>query len=230
VIELDPAYLPPDPGFLLLDIGPGWGWQAEQYGQTRRVVAVEPEEHLAVEVAKRTTPWQLSSCRGVGDALPFRDASIDGAIALEVLEHVPDPDAILAEAARVVRPGGSLCVAVPTRYTEAVFSRLHPRYMSQATHVRIFKKSDLLRRIEAHGFRVGRVATEHFEPAVMWLFYSLVRAQSDPTGVVLDHPRIAPRVTRTVARLERTPVARRAVAWSRRRFGKSYYVYARRAG
>jgi 2-polyprenyl-3-methyl-5-hydroxy-6-metoxy-1,4-benzoquinol methylase len=226
MVELDTVFFPEDSEFLLLDIGPGAGGLAEHYGQHRRVVTVERDEQLAREVAKRSTPWQLSSCRGTGDALPLRSASVDGVIALEVLEHVEDPDAILADAWRVLKPNGALCIAVPTGYTEAVYSRLHPRYMSNATHVRIFKKKDLLGRIEEQGFSVARVSAEHFEPAVAWFFYSILRAEADHTGIVLDHPGVAPRVTRVVSRLDRTRGLSRVVARARRHFGKSRYVYA----
>lgn len=51
----------------------------------------------------------------VGDAhrLPFRDASLDGVITTALLEHVEQPEAILAELRRVIRPGGLVYVEVP---------------------------------------------------------------------------------------------------------------------
>jgi SAM-dependent methyltransferase len=45
-------------------------------------------------------------------ALPFADASFDGVIANHMLYHVDDPDAVLREFARVLRPGGRLAVAL----------------------------------------------------------------------------------------------------------------------
>lgn len=48
-----------------------------------------------------------------GAILPFPDGRFDGALATEFLEHVPDPEAILAEIARVLRPGGAIFLTVP---------------------------------------------------------------------------------------------------------------------
>jgi SAM-dependent methyltransferase len=45
--------------------------------------------------------------------LPFEDASFDGVMCTEVLEHVPDPSRALAEIRRVMRGGGLLYLTVP---------------------------------------------------------------------------------------------------------------------
>lgn len=46
-------------------------------------------------------------------ALPFRDASFDAIASYQTLEHVPDPEAALAEMMRVVKPGGWIFVTGP---------------------------------------------------------------------------------------------------------------------
>lgn len=45
--------------------------------------------------------------------LPFPEGAFDAVICSELLEHVPDPPAVLAEAWRVLRPGGVLLICVP---------------------------------------------------------------------------------------------------------------------
>lgn len=50
---------------------------------------------------------------GDGARLPIRDASVDTVLSTEVLEHVPDPERLVHEMARVVRPGGKVLMTVP---------------------------------------------------------------------------------------------------------------------
>ena len=51
--------------------------------------------------------------------LPMADASFDGAIAVHSIEHVPDPERAISEAARIVRPGGAAVFVTPNRLTFA---------------------------------------------------------------------------------------------------------------
>ncbi|MDQ3677482.1 MAG: class I SAM-dependent methyltransferase [Actinomycetota bacterium] len=53
---------------------------------------------------------------GAATALPFPDGFFGSAALLYVLYHLPDPDQALAEAHRVLRPGGLVVVAAPSRH------------------------------------------------------------------------------------------------------------------
>ena len=50
---------------------------------------------------------------GAADALPFTDGSFDTVVAFQVLEHCEEPAAVVAEAHRVLRPGGIVAMATP---------------------------------------------------------------------------------------------------------------------
>jgi len=79
-----------------------------------QVVALEVD---AVQHAKNLAAPQerLLFIAGTAEAVPFPDASFDGALMLKSLHHVPlaAMDAALAEVARVVRPGGWFYVSEP---------------------------------------------------------------------------------------------------------------------
>jgi SAM-dependent methyltransferase len=47
---------------------------------------------------------------GIGESLPYPDATFDGALAARLLLHAGDPDAVVCEMARVVKPGGRVVV------------------------------------------------------------------------------------------------------------------------
>ena len=97
--------LPPpcSPPLRILDLGagPGRSWLS-RWG---RVVAFERHERSLADKA-------LGVC---GDALhlPFRTASMDWVCAFDVLEHLDDDRAAMAEMVRVCRPGGRIWITVP---------------------------------------------------------------------------------------------------------------------
>lgn len=51
-----------------------------------------------------------------GKAIPFADGSFDTVLLLEVLEHVREPDQVLREIARVLKPAGTLLLSMPFLY------------------------------------------------------------------------------------------------------------------
>lgn len=48
-----------------------------------------------------------------GKRLPFEDGSFDTVLSVQVLEHTPDPQALMNDMARVIRPGGRLLLSAP---------------------------------------------------------------------------------------------------------------------
>jgi len=98
----------------ILDVGCGEGvltaeW-AERLGHGRVVGIDLDDPKLRAEWEQRTRP-NLEFVVQEATSLPFRDGEFDLACATEVLEHVPDPEATVAEMARVA--SGHLLVSVP---------------------------------------------------------------------------------------------------------------------
>jgi SAM-dependent methyltransferase len=93
------------PGRRLADVGGGTGNYALalQREGWRPVVVDRSAAMLAHAVAKG-----LEVVQAVAERLPFDDESFDAVMMISMLHHVDDPDAALADARRVLRPGGKL--------------------------------------------------------------------------------------------------------------------------
>jgi SAM-dependent methyltransferase len=97
----------------IIDVGCGEGILTEQWARrtTGRVVGVDLDDaKLRSEWERRRRP-NLDFHTGLGHELPYGDGEFDAASAMEVLEHVPDPEAVLAEMSRVAARW--LLVSVP---------------------------------------------------------------------------------------------------------------------
>jgi SAM-dependent methyltransferase len=64
---------------------------------------------------------------GEASALPFPDGSFEGVAILYVLYHLPDPRLALAEARRVMRPGGLTAVSAPSRHDSPELAHALPK-------------------------------------------------------------------------------------------------------
>ena len=124
MLTVDFSKFPVNPGDRVLDLGCGAGRHAfEAYRRGARVVAADLDLKELPPVS-----GMLAAMRAEGEAappaaatalsadatrLPFGTESFDAIIASEILEHIPDDVAAMAEIARVLRPGGTVAVTVP---------------------------------------------------------------------------------------------------------------------
>ena len=84
--------------------------------------------------------------------LPFRDATVDAVVSANLVEHVPDDAAALAEVARVLRPGGRASIIVPAG------PGLYDYYDRFLKHERRYGRHNLADLVERAGLRVVRDA------------------------------------------------------------------------
>lgn len=125
--------------FIALDIGCGRGAVAEDPVSFRREIATlrghcQRVIGIDVDPVGAMNP-NVDEFRLIRDGRwPVEDASMDLAVADWVLEHLDDPPAFFAEAARVIKPGGYFCARTPNAWSYgAVASRLIPNHL----HARI---------------------------------------------------------------------------------------------
>jgi SAM-dependent methyltransferase len=95
----------------VLEVGAGNGLNFPHYPATvTEVLAVEPEPYLRrlALAAARQAPVPIRVVAGTAESLPAPDLAVDAVVASLVLCTVTDPHQALAEARRVLRPGGRL--------------------------------------------------------------------------------------------------------------------------
>ena len=96
-------------GKAVLDLGCAGGFMAEALvARGAQVTGIDPADQ-AIEAARAHAAAEghaITYDIGVGEALPYQPATFDAVVCVDVLEHVQDLPAVLAEAARVLRPGG----------------------------------------------------------------------------------------------------------------------------
>lgn len=224
-------YLDAGPGAKVVDIGCGDGlFSRELARHGYRVKGVEPEAYLRKKFAAWATAERLPATvvRGTAERLPFRSGTVRTAVITEVLEHVDDPRPAVAEIFRVMAPGGTLCVSVPTSRTERVYWKLHPGYEANSTHRRIFTKDQLLQLLAGAGFEVRRVEGRNFVPALSWVFHALLRSQSDHAGKIKNHTWVDRGLDGGWRGLRWLRLEGPVTNLGNRLFPKSWYVYCRK--
>ena len=99
------------PNAPILDAGCGTGLNLRHLPAGSTGVDINPRN---IELLKKRLP-NHTVVEGDVEALPFADASFGTVLCTEVIEHIPDPSAALAEYRRVLQPGGVLIGSVPAR-------------------------------------------------------------------------------------------------------------------
>jgi SAM-dependent methyltransferase len=104
----------------VLDVGCGDGHFASVAFPHRLDAGIDPAAGSLREARQRDAYRVLA--RSLGDALPFASGHFCTVVSNSVLEHIPEVDPVLAEIARVLRPGGRFIFCVPgDHFTELLF-------------------------------------------------------------------------------------------------------------
>ena len=135
----------------LLDIGCGTGWIADHFVDYTGVDG-SPDAVAAATERNRNV-----SLHDVDRPLPFDDASFDGVVLKDLLEHVADPVAVVREALRVLRPSGRVFASSPDAQ----------RWVwDDYTHRRPFTRKSFRLLFADQGFAVEQVGYESVMPGI----------------------------------------------------------------
>jgi SAM-dependent methyltransferase len=225
------------PGDLVLDMGAGGGRHAFEVARRgARIVALDYsladlKDVVGLFGAMRAggeigADQLASSVNGDGTMLPFADDTFDHIICSEVMEHIPDDHAAARELTRVLKPGGTLAVTVPTWLPEQVCWALSDEYHApfvEGGHVRIFTEASLRRRLRDAGLKPGDAHHAHALHTPYWWLKCAVGPTNDENPLVQAYLKLlvwditsAPKLTRWTEKVL-NPV-----------LGKSLVLYARK--
>ncbi len=121
--------------------------------------------------------------------LPFKDNSFDIIICSEVMEHITMEKKAFNELKRVVSPEGLLALSVPRFWPEKICWFLSYEYShTKNGHIRIYKKKELLTKLEEKGFKVFKSHYAHSLHSPFWWLKCLVGVnRSDSFSVNIYH-------------------------------------------
>jgi SAM-dependent methyltransferase len=185
------------PSTKVIDVGCGAGRHAfEAYRRGADVVAFDRDadelrsvDAILQAMAETGEAPEAASAKVVhGDALslPYPDETFDCVIASEILEHVPQDDAAIAELVRVLKVGGTLAVSVPRWLPERVCWLLSDEYhANEGGHVRIYRASELRGKIGGGGMELIHAHHAHALHSPFWWLKCAVGVSNS------DHPAVA---------------------------------------
>jgi SAM-dependent methyltransferase len=163
-------------GRRILDVGSSYGFflaTAARRGWSTAGVELSASD---AEYARRE--YQLEVFVGQLDVAPYPPGSFDVVTLRHVLEHVPDPMALLAQARRQLKPGGLLLVAVPNLSSlPASLFGADWWWIDPPTHLFYFDRESLTRSLRIGAFDVLHVETSRGDDEHA-AFYALFVANS----------------------------------------------------
>jgi SAM-dependent methyltransferase len=164
------ALLPRDE--ILADLGCGTGdLTARIAPYVGRVLAVDRSPAMLKAARRRVARFpNVELHRADLESLPFPDAACDAALLVLALSYVPEPERVVSEAARVVRPDGTLVLVDVARHDDDAFRRR----MGQASMG--FDPPALASTLARAGFRVLRCEPLPPEPGARGPALFLARA------------------------------------------------------
>jgi len=225
------------PGDKFLDAGAGFGrhaFEAARQGATVFALDYASDEVVmtrntfgAMLEAKEITEQAYGGVlRGDATKLPFEDNTFDCVVTSEVLEHIQDDVNVISELHRVLKPGGSLGVTVPSWWPEKINWMLSDEYhapKSAGGHVRIYSATELKAKLRSAGLEVTASHHAHALHSPYWWLKCAVGPRNNDHSLVKKYREFLEWDIMTQPRSMQ--VAERALSPL---MGKSFVVYSRK--
>jgi len=148
----------------ILDAGCGEGRMEQLLGRSDFSLFGFDESRKSIETACTSAPGAIFLRAGI-NSMPFAGNKFDAVVSGDVLEHIEDDKAAVAEIFRVLKPGGMAVISVPA----------DPQKWSidddWSGHKRRYAKEQLISLFKSSGFET--VSCYHWGWPVTWIYYRL---------------------------------------------------------
>jgi SAM-dependent methyltransferase len=225
------------PGDKFLDAGAGFGRHACEAARqgatvfaldyaTDEVVMTRNTFGAMLEAKEITEKAYGGVLRGDATKLPFDDNTFDCVVTSEVLEHIQDDVSVISELHRVLKPGGSLGVTVPSWWPEKINWMLSDEYhapKSVGGHVRIYTATELKAKLRSAGLEVTDSHHAHALHSPYWWLKCAVGPRNNDHSLVKKYREFLEWDIMTQPRSMQ--VAERALSPL---MGKSFVIYSRK--
>jgi ubiquinone/menaquinone biosynthesis C-methylase UbiE len=144
----------------ILDVASGPGFIAMAFADSvQEAVGVDVTDHFLTYARTLAEERGLSNVLfeyGDVEAMPFPDGDFDFAVCRSAFHHFPDPDKVLGEMKRVVKPGGRLLIMDMIASEDSVKAAYHHRIemLCDPTHAKALSPSEFTGLFAAHGLRI----------------------------------------------------------------------------
>jgi ubiquinone/menaquinone biosynthesis C-methylase UbiE len=154
----------------LLDVGSGDGFWTVRFGRrAAQVTGLEPDDALVGCARRLHERTNVRYEQGIGELLPFPDATFDKVVSVSSVEHFSDPIEGLREMFRVLRVGGRMAISVDALCAENSSTDFRQWHSARHQVTRYFREEELVSILTAIGFRVERATVHIFcSPLSRW--------------------------------------------------------------
>lgn len=191
------------PGFtitpedIVVDVGCGTGGASLFCARNgASVYYLDVEADKVAKAAEHMAQLDNCACKGIVSnslPIPLEAGTASKIIAMEMLEHVDDPAAVIAELVRIGRPDSLYLISVPGSSGEHLQKQFaDPVHFTSPNHVRIFSEGELEELLENAGLVIERHQSSGFYWVLWMCFFWAVHKASGQTYDDATLDRIAP--------------------------------------
>ena len=165
-----------------VDVGCGNGRHLKSLSHKINNAQIIGIDHSHTDIVNLSSEFQDINCKNNNTYefinhdirnLPLKGSSQDLVICSEVLEHVPNYEAVLAECYRVLKPAGVLLISVPTYTPEKLCWLFSKKYrQTPGGHIRIFKKDQIMESFNKLKLNLFNYHRQHSFHSIYWILRS----------------------------------------------------------